>query len=165
MPTPREVAEQDRSRRYRTEHHERVLESKRTYRDRKEFGGQREAVLHRDNYQCVKCGMTDAQHRQRYERAITIDHINGRGGSAPHALSNLQTLCLSCHSRKDNRRGENSQFARLTTSQALTIKALKGVLTQVQIGKRFGVSVSQVANIWHGRRWSHLSTALGGTDE
>ena len=62
-------------------------------------GRLRQAVLERDGYACVKCGMTDAQHKARWSRPITIDHIDKN--RQHNALDNLQALCLVCHGRKD----------------------------------------------------------------
>lgn len=62
-------------------------------------GGMRRQVLARDGYKCVKCGMTDAEHHLRWNRAITIDHKD-KDRKNNH-LDNLQTLCLICHGRKD----------------------------------------------------------------
>jgi 5-methylcytosine-specific restriction endonuclease McrA len=63
-------------------------------------GGNRLKILERDGYKCVRCAMTDAQHKQRWGRPITVDHKNkDRSNNTP---DNLQTLCLSCHTRKDN---------------------------------------------------------------
>lgn len=46
----------------------------------------------RDGWKCVQCGA-----RGRLE----VDHILGlRDGGAPYDLTNLQTLCPACHSRK-----------------------------------------------------------------
>lgn len=63
------------------------------------FAGNREAALKRDNYCCVKCGMTDVQHREKWSRPITVDHRDR--DESNNALDNLQTLCFSCHGRKD----------------------------------------------------------------
>lgn len=68
------------------------------------FGGQRDSVLLRDNYSCVKCGMTQEEHKEKWDRDITIDHIDGQGKYSKeknNSLDNLQTLCCSCHGRKD----------------------------------------------------------------
>ncbi|MDZ4394088.1 HNH endonuclease [Cypionkella sp.] len=52
----------------------------------------RKAAKDRDGWKCVKCGA-----RGRLE----VDHIKGlRNGGDPFDLSNLQTLCVSCHSKK-----------------------------------------------------------------
>jgi hypothetical protein len=70
------------------------------------FGGLRETAIQRDGEKCIKCGMTRAEHRRKYGRDITVDHKDGRGCNTPiekrnNTLSNLQTLCLSCHGVKD----------------------------------------------------------------
>ena len=62
-------------------------------------GGNREPVLKRDGFSCVKCGMTDEEHKAAWGKPITIDHINK--DRSDNSLDNLQTLCLTCHGRKD----------------------------------------------------------------
>jgi len=62
-------------------------------------GGNRQAVLDRDGHACVRCGMTDTAHKDTWNRPITVDHINKDRSN--NDLSNLQTLCLECHGRKD----------------------------------------------------------------
>ncbi len=64
-------------------------------------GGNREAVLKRDNYSCVKCGMTDKEHMAKWgeDRHITVDHKDKDRSN--NSMENLQTLCLSCHGNKD----------------------------------------------------------------
>lgn len=62
-------------------------------------GGNRLSVLTRDNYSCVKCGMSDREHKTKWSRPITVDHIDKNRKN--NDLTNLQTLCLSCHGRKD----------------------------------------------------------------
>lgn len=72
------------------------------------FGGNRLDVLERDNWSCVKCGMGNEEHLERYHKTITIDHIDGRGSCSKEKnnnMSNLQTLCLSCHLKKDRKLG------------------------------------------------------------
>jgi 5-methylcytosine-specific restriction endonuclease McrA len=59
----------------------------------------RKDVLARDNYSCVKCGMTDKQHKEKWSRPITIDHKDKNRKN--NTNENLQTLCLSCHGAKD----------------------------------------------------------------
>lgn len=69
---------------------------------RKRFGGLREAVLERDGYCCVECGMTREEHRDRWGRDLTIDHIDGEGRNSEepnNEMNNLRTLCLSDHTR------------------------------------------------------------------
>lgn len=54
------------------------------------FGGNRDLVLWRDGYRCVKCATTSD---------LTVDHIDRNRKN--NELSNLQVLCRSCHGRKD----------------------------------------------------------------
>lgn len=86
---------------------ERELIKKKAYKNKFYFGGLRDKVLERDNWQCVKCSMTNEQHIVIFGRSITIDHIdgNGRYSKIPNnVLENLQTLCLRCHGSKDGLR-------------------------------------------------------------
>lgn len=64
-------------------------------------GKLRKAVLERDGYRCVQCGMTDQEHVAKWgaNRHITVDHKDKNRRN--NTLANLQTLCLSCHGRKD----------------------------------------------------------------
>lgn len=69
------------------------LKGKQT-RDDLHFDGNREIVLTRDNFQCVKCGAA---------KSLVVHHIdgNGRGSDNPNnELSNLVTLCRSCHMKE-----------------------------------------------------------------
>jgi len=71
------------------------------------FGGLREEVIKRDNEKCVDCGMTRQEHKDRWGRDITVDHIDGNGRNANiknHDIINMQTMCLRCHGRKDIKR-------------------------------------------------------------
>lgn len=61
--------------------------------------GLRPAVLERDGYKCVECGMTDEAHKVKWGRPITIDHKDRNRQN--NSLENLRTMCLSCHGRKD----------------------------------------------------------------
>ena len=82
-------------------------ESARKWKSRIRFGGLKEVVLERDNWQCVKCGMNNQQHIVIFGRSITIDHIDGNGiysKNPNNTLENLQTLCLRCHGLKDQKR-------------------------------------------------------------
>lgn len=51
----------------------------------------RAAALRRDRHRCVQCGRA----------AEEVDHIRPRAmGGEVYALSNLQSMCKSCHKRK-----------------------------------------------------------------
>lgn len=64
-------------------------------------------ALTRDNWTCRMCKMTNEKHKEIWNRAITVDHIDGKGRYSSiknHNLENLQTLCLRCHGLKDGKR-------------------------------------------------------------
>lgn len=76
------------------------------YKVKSFFGGNREKAIQRDGEKCVKCGTTRAEHKAKYGRDITVDHIDGNGSTTPiekknNSLRNLQTLCSRCHGKKD----------------------------------------------------------------
>lgn len=59
-----------------------------------EYLAHREKVFSRDSYTCVFCGATED---------LTLDHILPISKGGGNELSNLQTLCRSCNSRKGAR--------------------------------------------------------------
>lgn len=68
------------------------LRYQRTYRERKWYGGLREACLQRDNFKCTRCG----------KRAVVVHHADGKGRGHPkpnNTLSNLESMCRACHVR------------------------------------------------------------------
>ena len=95
------------ARAWRQRNRERNLAARRRCDNKKRFGGNRLVILERDGYACQMCSMTDAEHRQRFGRSITIDHKDGQGRTCTHPnndLSNLWTLCCICHGKKDGLR-------------------------------------------------------------
>lgn len=75
----------------------------------RDFGGLRESIIIRDGEKCVICFMTREEHIAKWDRDITVNHIDGNGRNSASKLKNnlpdnLETLCLSCHSRKDRER-------------------------------------------------------------
>lgn len=93
------------------------------------FGGNREDAIQRDGEKCVKCGMTRTQHKAKYGRDITVDHIDGRGvhtvkEDKNNALNNLMTLCLHCHGIKDRARRVSRRII-LTAEDARDIRLFR----------------------------------------
>lgn len=83
---------------YRLTHKEEASQ----FHDKYNFNGNRSFVLERDYYKCVMCGMGDHKHLIQFGRRLTVDHINGDRNN--NSLNNLQTLCLTCHGKKDTQR-------------------------------------------------------------
>lgn len=55
----------------------------------------------RDDYSCQRCGMTDAEHTEKYGQALHVHHIEPFRTFDDHSeanrLGNLVTLCRECH--------------------------------------------------------------------
>ncbi len=65
-----------------------------------------EDVLRKYNYSCAYCGITQEEHRRKYNQSLNIHHINGLGRSKPKELKdnrpeNLIPLCKSCHKKEE----------------------------------------------------------------
>src|SRR5690625_1775361 len=81
------------------------------YRDGQLVGGLSFEALQRDNFQCVWCGIL----LTLTKRSHAVDHIK------PHKsdpalfwdLSNLQSLCASCHSRDKQRQERGTLTPRI----------------------------------------------------
>lgn len=66
------------------------------------FGGNRQEVLERDNFQCQECGTTQEQHILLFNRKLEIHHIDFKGRNEKNpdsSLENLITLCIRCHTK------------------------------------------------------------------
>lgn len=72
----------------------------RDHYNKKRFGGNKYTVFKRDKYKCQHCGS---------KQNLEIHHIDGTGYKTVGAdksnndLSNLLTLCHSCHTKVTNR--------------------------------------------------------------
>ena len=80
---------------------EKLLKEQKAGWNRRDFDGLREQVLRRDNYRCVKCGITREEHLQKWGVDLNVDHINRN--RKENTLKNLQTLCLICHGSKSGK--------------------------------------------------------------
>lgn len=74
-------------------------------REKRKYGRTREEIFKIKGSNCCKCGITREEHRIKYGRDISVDHIDGMGQSAKvknNHINNLQVLCLPCHTSKDD---------------------------------------------------------------
>lgn len=68
--------------------------------------GLRKKVMRRDGYKCRHCGIDKDEQMKRHNRMFSINHIvpfHQLSGNtvAANKLSNLETLCDSCHTKAD----------------------------------------------------------------
>lgn len=106
-------------------------------------GTLRQAVLVRDSFACVVCHMTDAEHKAKWQRPITVDHKDRDRSN--NTMKNLQTLCLSCHGRKDQLPQLKARALDKYKFMIMDIRQNYGTTYQV-IAKHFRVSVGCVYN-------------------
>ena len=110
-------------------------------------GGLRQQVLERDGAQCVRCGLTDAQHKEHWGRPITVDHKDK--DKSHNTLDNLQTLCLRCHGTKDILPRLIQPHLSLHKEEVLSLR--QGGTSYQAIADQFHFSI---ATIWKWcRRW------------
>lgn len=134
------------------------------------FGGNREKVIERDGSKCVKCGMTREQHFVKWKKDIAVDHIDRMGKGVPKRLknnkmSNLQTLCNSCHARKDclfkyvgRVKGSKNHASKINEDDALEIVRLyRSGMKKVPITKLYPLSFNSVNKVITGETWSHVT--------
>lgn len=57
-----------------------------------------QAVLYRDEYHCVHCGITGKNHLIQFNQRLHIHHLNKN--REDNSLGNLCTLCTSCHTKQ-----------------------------------------------------------------
>lgn len=51
----------------------------------------------RDNYTCQLCGMTEAEHKKKFNRVLAVNHIDFDKTNC--AIENLNTLCTGCNTK------------------------------------------------------------------
>ena len=72
---------------------------------------QKDKAKQRDDYMCQNCGMTQEEHCAKdwghpfwNGTGLHVHHVKRQAtfddGEDPHRLSNLETLCLKCHSEE-----------------------------------------------------------------
>jgi hypothetical protein len=119
------------------------------YSDKAHYGTGmlRAMVLNRDNNRCVVCGMTDEEHKAKWGRPITVDHIDRN--RQHNTMDNLQTLCLHCHGAKDISRELITPRTLPHKEQILTLRSIGA--TYRQIAASVGISVGAAHKWIH--RW------------
>lgn len=62
---------------------------------------QREAALARDDYECQRCGLSEEEHTEQFDRGLHVHHIQPlrdfEDHRRAHETENLRTLCIDCH--------------------------------------------------------------------
>lgn len=91
---------QIRYRKYRNTYKKYSENNCKKYNSIDRFGGMSEKVFKKYQNKCDLCGMTNEEHNKKYNRDLTIHHIDGSGRNSlikNNKLNNLQLLCLRCH--------------------------------------------------------------------
>lgn len=85
-----------KSSKWRAHNPEKMIES----REKSRFGGNVQAVLERDNFQCQDCGMTQEQHIIIFGVRLLVHHKDGEGrrkDNPNNDIDNLIAMCKRCH--------------------------------------------------------------------
>ncbi len=83
------------------EYPDKTFEYLKELKEKKRFDGNRLKVLERDLYSCQECG------RSHHEVPLTVHHKDGNGrdkDNPNNKMSNLITLCRSCHTSLHKRK-------------------------------------------------------------
>lgn len=92
--------------------------SHQAWRDTPQWRATRKAALERDGHRCVACGRGRADGTR-----LHVDHIvRADDGGERYDLTNCQTLCSTCHSRKT---GRETAYDNKRRSQARKVQAEK----------------------------------------
>lgn len=62
----------------------------------------KESIRKRDNFTCQLCGMTEAEHKLKYNKKLSIHHIDYNKQNCKE--NNLASLCCRCNSRVNKNR-------------------------------------------------------------
>lgn len=120
---------------------------------RREYKAWRTAVLERDGYRCVRCGIMDV--------VLCADHIKSWAyhPELRYAVENGRTLCVTCH-----RLTYYSNVKRtLSDEQAQEIiEKSRGGATANDLAKEYGISTSMVYRIRGGKAYIHATYVLLG---
>lgn len=126
------------------------------YRDNLHFGGNRRRALERDNHRCIECGMVEHEHVSKWGFGLTVDHIDGKGSGSKvknNALSNLQTLCLSCHGSKDIKR-RKTRTIRKVKQLTLEGKLIKIWKSTMAVERELGIHNNSICRVCNGKNYT-----------
>jgi len=140
---------------YRIKNKEKINKKINIYKHLKNFGGNRDKVLERDNWQCQECGMNNEQHIVIFGKSLNVHHKdgNGRYSEKPNNnIDNLITLCHRCHVTIEN------PARKLTEEQVKEIKYLLNnkIMGCKKIGDKFNVSKVTIGAIKNGKTWRNI---------
>ena len=133
----------------------RILGYKKKYNEKIRFGSKRQAVLERDGFKCISCGMTESEHKRRWGKSLPVDHIDGHGRYHKvknNSMNNLQTLCIPCHMRKDARLNGTCI---LQPADIPKIRKIRGK-THQEISDMFGVHRSTITCVLNNKTWGYI---------
>lgn len=79
------------------------------------WDSKREEVINKDNEECIECGISREEHRNKYKCDLHVDHIIPRSHyynqvvdvfdyKRANNIDNLRTMCISCHIKSEWRR-------------------------------------------------------------
>lgn len=73
----------------------------------------RRRALARDDYECAACGVTEAEHRERFNSGLEVHHIiparEFEWDEEMNRLNNLVTLCIQCHQKYEQLPNERAK--------------------------------------------------------
>lgn len=83
------------------------LKSSNDMRKSPEWTRIKEIVLQRDNYTCCRCGNHNKPDAPTNIQ-LTVDHIVAVASGGLNLMSNLETLCADCHSKKLGKKNQRA---------------------------------------------------------
>ncbi len=92
----------EKMRKQAREYHQKRPEMNKKVWDNQMFGGNKQLVLERDNFECQECGMSQQQHIILFNFQLIVHHKDGKGRRSEdinNDMDNLITLCVKCHGR------------------------------------------------------------------
>lgn len=93
----------------------------------------RKRVLERDGYECQQCGATDTE--------LQVHHLTPISEGGGHGLSNLETVCQSCHAAEHSTKVTIS--VALSNNQRLRMKYRSSSGTRVRELDPYGMAIHE----------------------